>query len=138
MRKYKPYQIKKSVKRIFFLTRTNNIDEIISHGKVALERAYYDITELVKYITKMFPEATLHLINILPHTDRKRMNVFNQINELFPSLSKHVTKFVRIDTYYNKMFVTIMVGEKQTCLKLLVPMIMCTLIFVVVLVWELI
>ena len=66
---------KKSVKRVFLLTGTNNIDEIISHGKVALERAYYDIMELVKYITKIFPEATLRLINILPRTDRKRMNV---------------------------------------------------------------
>ena len=115
---------KKSVKHIFLLTGTNNIDEIISHGKVALERAYYDITELVKYITKMFPEATLHLINILPRTDRKRMNVINQINEFIPSLSKHVTKFVHIDTYYNKMFCdhNIMVGEEQTCLKLLAPM----------------
>ena len=52
----------------------------------------------------MFPEATLHFINILPRTDRKRMNVINQINEFIPSLSKHVTKFVHIDTYYNKMF----------------------------------
>ena len=94
---------KRSVKRVFLLTGTNNIDEIISHGKVALERAY-DITELVKYITKMFPEATVHLMNILPRTDRKRMNVINQINEFIPSLSKHVATFVHVDTYYNKMF----------------------------------
>ena len=42
------------VKRVFLLTATgtNNIDEICSHGKVALERAYYDITELAIYYIK--------------------------------------------------------------------------------------
>ena len=88
------------------LTGTNNVDEICSTGSVALNQAYKQIEELVNYLEKLFPLASIHLINILPRNDAKRMDTIYQLNQFIFSLSSHAKgrKLYHVDTYYNKMF----------------------------------
>lgn len=57
---------------------------------------------LAQCLTDMFPLATVHIINVLPRTDKVRMDVIHALNcSLLDMSKKSQGKLIHVDTYYN-------------------------------------
>ena len=98
---------KGNVLRLFIMTGTCNVDNIMVKGEPALAQTKTKMKDLILLILKMFPRASLFLVNILPRSDSVRMQVIHELNKhlLFLSTSLRGKQNIHhIDTYWSRMF----------------------------------
>ena len=90
------------VHKVFLLTGTNNVDSIMQLGNSEVAKVSRLTSALAQSLTDMFPLATVNIINVLPRTDKVRMDVIHALNcSLLDMSKKSRGKLVHIDTYYN-------------------------------------
>ena len=96
---------KSSIKRVFILTGSNNIDDIyFDRNGGSLDQACSDIKDLIKFLNLTLPEATINVLNILPRKLKGRCDIINIINSNIESLCNSIGNLRFIDTFFNKMF----------------------------------
>ena len=70
---------KKSVKKVFLLTGTNNVDQICAR-KQSMSNGCNSIDQMIRYVQYLFPNAVISTLNILPRCSQDRQNVIDQLN----------------------------------------------------------
>ena len=91
-----------SVKRVFVLTGTNNIESIY-YGSRKLADAKRDISDLLQFLKKHFPLASVNVINILPRTAKAKNDIIGELNSHIKKMCEkdHSMSYVDTETENN-------------------------------------
>ena len=94
-----------SISKVFLLTGSNNIDGIDydKHG-CSLKGSKEDISKIILFVRKSFPNAIINIINILPRRIRARNDIINNLNKHIENLTANYSRLSYLDTYNNFMF----------------------------------
>ena len=111
---------KSTIKQIFLMCGTNDVDNILGvrktfHSDVNIDSSKYDslklqkslsdIRNLANYLCSLMPGANVNILNILPRNSYMRNLVINDLNSYIKGLCSHENKLFYINTEYKiKLF----------------------------------
>lgn len=101
----KSLQKQRKVYRVFLLCGSNDVEEILVKGNSVLEQVQCQLKANVDLLLKMYPQATVGIVNVLPRADPAKMQVVEEINKfLAQTASMYGNKVYFINTYTYGMF----------------------------------
>ena len=95
---------RKSVKQIFILSGTNNVDAILA-GSQTISSVSKNLSELLGRVWTHFDHPKIQVINILPREHQEKNHIVLQLNQfLYNECQAHGLKFINTETGSDPMF----------------------------------
>ena len=95
---------RKSVKQIFILSGTNNVDAILA-GSQTISSVSKHLSELLGRVWTHFDHPKIHVVNILPREHQEKNDIVQQLNQfLYNECQAHGIKFVNTESGPDPMF----------------------------------